>query len=246
MKRWALISGLRGDLELYEQIQVELKHQREVESLFVLGDLIGPNRSCDDLLKRMREPKRTDIKPNCVYGWWEEQLLAERGYRGEGDRKADALRQSHGEKAVSQLKEAVDSSHLPWLASLQFGFIELDCALIHASSADVGDKLTADTSPLILLDRLTRLDVNRLFTAHGGQQFRVKLTGGAIQSEVKDHAGVHQGDQAVPKRSVIGIGQQASYTLYDPATDLVEFMQAGRSSATTKPQGKGFGQEAHK
>ena len=29
MKRWALISGLRGDLELYEQIQVELKHQRQ-------------------------------------------------------------------------------------------------------------------------------------------------------------------------------------------------------------------------
>ena len=38
-------------------------------------------------------------------------------------------------------------------------FIELDCALIHGSSADVGDHLTPETSPLILLDRLTRLDV---------------------------------------------------------------------------------------
>ena len=42
---------------------------------------------------------------------------------------------------------------------LQFGFIELDCGLIHGSSADINDSLTISTSPLILLDRLTHLDV---------------------------------------------------------------------------------------
>ncbi|WP_413440464.1 phosphoesterase [Synechococcus sp. MIT S1220] len=238
MKRWALISGLHGDLELYEQIQNDLKHQRSIDSLFVLGDLIGPDRNCDALLDRIRNPKRSDIKPDCVYGWWEEQLLAECGYRG--DRRAQALRMSDGEEAVNQLMNAVDSSHVPWLASLKFGFIELDCALIHASSADIGDKLTPETSPLILLDRLTRLDVNRLFTAKGGQQFRVKLTGGTIQSHIKDHEGMQKANHAVPKRSVIGIGQQTAYTLYDPATDLVEFMEAGGKAPTSKRQGLGF------
>ena len=77
--------------------------------------------------------------------------------------------------ALEQLRAAVKQEHLNWLASLQFGFIELDCGLIHGSSADVGDELHEATSPLILLDRLTRLDVNRLFTARSGRQFRLQL-----------------------------------------------------------------------
>ena len=239
MERWALISGLRGDLELYERIQRDLSTQRGVGSLFVLGDLIGPERNCDALLERLRQPKRGDLKPDCIYGWWEEQLLAERGYRG--DQNAQVLRREHGDDAVDALLNAVDERHLPWLASLQFGFIELDCALIHGSSADIGDRLTRDTSPLILLDRLTRLDVNRLFTARSGQQFRLGLTGGSIQSHVKDTAGEQQQEQAVPKRSVIGIGQGAAFSLYDPATDRLDFMTAGESSATPRRQRLGFG-----
>ena len=239
MERWALISGLRGDLELYERIQRDLSTQRGVGSLFVLGDLIGPERNCDALLERLRQPKRGDLKPDCIYGWWEEQLLAERGNRG--DQNAQVLRREHGDDVVDALLNAVDERHLPWLASLQFGFIELDCALIHGSSADIGDRLTRDTSPLILLDRLTRLDVNRLFTARSGQQFRLELTGGSIQSHVKDTAGEQQQEQAVPKRSVIGIGQGAAFSLYDPATDRLDFMTAGESSATPRRQRLGFG-----
>ena len=239
MDRWALISGLRGDLELYERIQRDLSTQRGVGSLFVLGDLIGPERNCDALLERLRQPKRGDLKPDCIYGWWEEQLLAERGYRG--DQNAQVLSREHGDDVVDALLNAVDERHLPWLASLQFGFIELDCALIHGSSADIGDRLTRDTSPLILLDRLTRLDVNRLFTARSGQQFRLELTGGSIQSHVKDTAGEQQQEQAVPKRSVIGIGQGAAFSLYDPATDRLDFMTTGESSATPRRQRLGFG-----
>ena len=236
MERWALVSGLGGDLKLYERIQRDLKSRRDVNNLFVLGDLIGPNHSCNPLLERLRQPKRGDLKPDCIYGWWEEQLLCECGYRG--DRRADALRLGQGEAAVDALLNAVDPNHLSWIAGLQFGFIELDCALIHGSSADVGDQLTSKTSPLILLDRLTRLDVNRLFTARSGQQFRLQLTGGTIQSNVKDHAGEHNHEQSVPKRSVIGIGTGAAYTLYDPASDRLEFLTAGAASASKQ---RGFG-----
>ena len=236
MERWALVSGLRGDLDLYESIQRDLKTQQGVESLFVLGDLVGLERNCDSLLNRLRNPKRGDLKPDCIYGWWEEQLMIESGLRG--DQKAQALRQAHGDDAASALVKAVDPDHVQWLASLQFGFIELDCALIHGSSADVADRLTPESSPLILLDRLTRLDVNRLFTARSGVQFRLELTGGSIQSHVKDHAGEQQQEQTVPKRSVIGIGEGANYTLYDPGSDQISFLSVSSNPRTKR---LGFG-----
>ena len=136
----------------------------------------------------------------------------------------------------------MNRGHLHWLASLQFGFIELDCALIHGSSADVGDQLTEDTSPLILLDRLTHLDVNQLFKARSQRQFRLELTGGELQSHVKEHAGESDHQQTVPKRSVIGIGGHQHYTVYDPATDRVELLNAGESSKQpARRVGFGFG-----
>ena len=228
MERWALVSGLRGALDLYERIQSDLKKQRGTAHLFVLGDMISPDHNCDALLTRLRRPKRGDLQPNCIYGWWEEQLLIDYGYRG--DQKPDVRNKPDGATTMQHLREAVSQDHINWLASLQFGFIELDCGLIHGSSADVGDPLQETTSPLILLGRLTRLDVNRLFTARSGRQFRLQLTGGQIHSKVKDHAGEEQRDQAVPKRSVIGIGSGENYTVYDPASDRIEFLSvAGRS-----------------
>ncbi|WP_115016764.1 phosphoesterase [Synechococcus sp. UW140] len=234
MERWALVSGLGGDLEVYEQIQRELKTKRGLDRLFVLGDLIGPKHNNDALLKRLQQPQRGDLPPECIYGWWEEQLLAERGYRG--DRTAEALRINHGNDAVEALLASVDTGHMAWLASLQFGFIELDCALLHGSSADVGDELMPSSSPLILLDRLTRLDVNRLFTARSTQQFRLDLNGGAIDSHIKDLNGEHNQQQEVPKRSVIGIGSGEMFSLYAPGSDHIEFVKVG-----VKPVSRGLG-----
>jgi len=234
MARWALISGLRGDLEAYEAIQEDLRQTRRVDTLFVLGDVIGPERECNALLERLQQPRRGEMEPQCLYGWWEDQLLAERGYRGQ--RRADALRQSGGEAAVAALLQAVDPGHMAWLASLQFGFVELDCALLHGSSADVGDSLTADTAPLQLLDRLTRMDVNRLFTARSGRQFRLELSGGGIESQVRDLEGQRHHQQSVPPRQVIGIGAGIHYTLYDPGSDRLDFLIAG-----SKPQQRARG-----
>lgn len=225
MARWALISGLRGDLEAYEAIQEDLRHTRRVDTLFVLGDVIGPARNCDALLSRLQQPRRGELQPQCLYGWWEDHLLAERGYRG--GRRADALRLSQGETAVDALLQAVDPGHMGWLAELQFGFIELDCALLHGSSATVEDSLGPDSSPLLLLDRLTRMEVNRLFTARSGQQFSIELTGGGIESQVRDLEGQRHQQQSVPKRQVIGIGAGVHYTIYDPGSDRLDFLTAG-------------------
>ena len=228
MARWALISGLRGDMEAYEAIQEDLRHTRRVDTLFVLGDVIGPARNCDALLSRLQQPRRGELQPQCLFGWWEDQQMAERGYRG--GRRADALRLSQGETAVDALLQAVDPGHMSWLAELQFGFIELDCALLHGSSATVEDSLGPDSSPLLLLDRLTRMEVNRLFTARSGQQFSIELTGGGIESQVRDLEGQRHQQQSVPKRQVIGIGAGVHYTIYDPGTDRFDFLAAGSRS----------------
>jgi hypothetical protein len=225
MARWALISGLRGDLEAYEAIQAELLHTRRVDTLFVLGDVIGPERDCNALLKRLQQPRRGELEPQCLCGWWEDQLLAERGHRG--GRRADALRLSQGEAAVDALLRAVDLGQMGWLAALQFGFIERDCVLLHGSSAAVDDSLGPDSSPLLLLDRLTRLDVNRLFTARSGRQFRLELSGGGIESQLQDLEGQRHHQQSVPQRQVIGIGAGVRYTLYDPGSDRLDFRIAG-------------------
>jgi hypothetical protein len=225
MARWALISGLRGDLEAYEAIQADLRHTRRVDTLFVLGDVIGPERECDALLNRLQQPRRGELEPQCLYGWWEDQLLAERGYRGE--RRADALRLGQGEPAVDALLQAVDPAYMDWLAGLQLGFVELGCALLHGSSVAVDDSLGPNSSPLFLLDRLTRMEVNRLFTARSGRQFRLELTGGGIDSQVRDLEGQRHHQQSVPPRQVIGIGAGVHYTIYDPGSDRLDFLIAG-------------------
>ena len=234
MARWALISGLRGDLEAYEAIQADLRHTRRVDTLFVLGDVIGPDRECNALLNRLQQPRRGELEPQCLYGWWEDQLLAERGYRGQ--RRADALRLGQGETAIDALLQAVDPAYMDWLAGLQLGFVELGCALLHGSSVAVDDSLGPNSSPLFLLDRLTRMDVNRLFTARSGRQFRLELSGGGIESQVRDLEGQRHHQQSVPPRQVIGIGAGIHYTVYDPGSDRLDFLIAG-----SKPQQRARG-----
>ena len=74
------------------------------------------------------------------------------------------------------------------------------------------------------MDRLTRLGVNRLFTARSTQQFHLELTDAVIDSYVKDLAGNRKKEQRVPKKGVIGIGAGAYYTLYDFGSDKTHFL----------------------
>ena len=236
IERWALVSGLKGDLDTYELIQKDLKKTPGNITLFVLGDMIGPEKNFNRLLHRLINPKSNDSQPWCIYGWWGEQILLESGYRG--DQRAEALRINKGEEVVKSLTNAVDKSFLDWIAALQFGFVELDCGLIHGSSKDVGENLTLETAPLTLLDRLTRLQVNRLFTARSKQQFHLELTEGIVNSEVEDLNGNRKKEQKVPQKAVIGIGAGKNYTLYDVGTDNTQFVQAGYKS---EKRIKGFG-----
>ena len=61
IERWALISGLKGDLDTYELIQKDLKKTPGNITLFVLGDMIGPSKNCNALLNRLINPKNNEL-----------------------------------------------------------------------------------------------------------------------------------------------------------------------------------------
>mgnify|MGYP003305857920 FL=1 len=61
IERWALISGLKGDLDTYELIQKDLKKTPGNITLFVLGDMIGPSKNCNALLNRLINPKSLSL-----------------------------------------------------------------------------------------------------------------------------------------------------------------------------------------
>ena len=80
IERWALVSGLKGDLETYELIQRDLKKARGVTALFVLGDMIGPERNCDALLNRLQNPLRGELKPNAFMAGGKSNYLQNKDY----------------------------------------------------------------------------------------------------------------------------------------------------------------------
>ena len=65
IERWALLSGLMGDLETYELIQKDLKNTRGDITLFVLGDLVGPNKKGKVII----ELPKVDMKQICKMGF---------------------------------------------------------------------------------------------------------------------------------------------------------------------------------
>jgi len=92
------------------------------------------------------------------------------------------------------------------------------------------------SSPLLLLDRFTRMDVSRLLTPHSRTQNCVRLWGGGMNSLVLDLGGEQEQQHDVPQRKVIGVGAGLRYTLYDPSTDKADFR-----AANGRVQSRGIG-----
>ena len=104
--------------------------------------------------------------------------------------EATQLIEKYGADAVQQLWDSVSRKTVEWIRSLDFGFFELDCLLIHGSSLSVDDELTPQTPPWQMCDRLMRMGANNLFCGRSGLTFEY---------------------------------EKATYTLYDPDTNRVEF-----------------------
>ncbi|WP_066384195.1 MULTISPECIES: metallophosphatase [unclassified Anabaena] len=229
MSMWAILSGIEGNFLAYEAVMADIKLQGEsVAALYILGDLVGPRVETEQLVERVLNPRRGELEPLICKGWWEEQCLILHGLGGSGE--APDLMAKYGGDTVGMLWESVSRQTVQWLRSLDFGFFELDCLLVHGSTVGVDDELTPESSPIQMLDRLSRMQANNLFCGRSGLTFQYQLHTGSITTELITL------DQQLPTqtvtinpRQVIGVGNvgrtpgKASYTLYNPGTNQVEF-----------------------
>ncbi|GAA6618688.1 metallophosphatase [Scytonema sp. NUACC26] len=229
MSKWAILSGIEGNLAAYEAVVADIKRQsRWIEALYILGDLVGPTKESEQLVKRVRNPKRGELEPMVCKGWWEEQCLILHGLSA--TQEPTDLMAKYGGETVKFLWESVSRQTVQWLRTLDFGFFELDCLLIHGTTVSVDEELTPDTSPVLLCDRLIRLDANNLFCGRSGLTFEYQLRSGSIVSEVTTlDRQVFPQTVKMNSRQVIGVGNvgrtlgTATYTLYNTSTNRVEF-----------------------
>ena len=229
VKMWAILSGIEGNLKAYEAVMNDLKQQNfPIEELYILGDLVGLNPQTEALVERVREPRKGELTPQVCIGWWEEQCFNLYGLGGNVE--ATELREKYGADGVKLLWDCVSRETVQWLRQQHFGFFELDCLLIHGSSVSVGDELTPQTPPWTLLDRLQRVEANRLFCGRSGLTFQCELQTDSISSSVVTLNEQQPTQTFTPsKKQVIGVGNvgresgKATYTLYNPGADFLKF-----------------------
>jgi hypothetical protein len=226
---WAILSGIEGNLAAYEAVLADLKRSRSpIEELYILGDVIAPHSGSLPVIQRLRAPRSGEIEPQVCQGWWEEQLLILHGLGRTGE--PTELIEQYGRSLVKSLWDAIPRDQVEWVRSLDFGFFELDCLMIHGSTVSVSDELTPDTPPIQMLDRLLRTDANTLFCGRSGLAFQYEIQQGSMTSAIAtlDSPAASQ-IATVQPRQIVGVGSvgripgQATYTLYRPNSGEVEF-----------------------
>jgi hypothetical protein len=225
--RWAILSGIVGNLAAYEAVLKDMQCYK-VDELYILGDVVGPTGRSEALVQRLQKPRRGEPTAQICAGWWEEQCLVLHAYGSNPE--PTALIEKYGTEMVKTLWDSVSLETVTWIRSLEFGFMELDCLLTHGSSVSVADDLRPDTSPLIMYDRLGRLDANYLFCGRSGLQFKYQIANASSTSTVVTLDGIAPPTvNESSNKFVVGVGNvglasnKASYTLYDPNSGQIQF-----------------------
>jgi hypothetical protein len=114
--------------------------------------------------------------------------------------------------------------------SLEFGFVELDCFLIHGSLLSVSDELTPSIDPIHAIDRLSRMDVNRLFCGCSSLVFEYQIESGSLNSQVQTLDSLTDPTPTISNNyKIVGTGSvsrvevKADCAVYRPESDKVEF-----------------------
>ncbi|ACK72228.1 conserved hypothetical protein [Gloeothece citriformis PCC 7424] len=226
---WAILSGIEGNLAAYNAVLEDIKRQKmSIEDLYILGDLIAANPESEKVVQRIRFPDTNELQPQVCLGWWEEQCLILHGLSATAE--PTELLEKYGPDTVKKLWESISLETAQWLRSLNFGFVELDCLLIHGSSISVSEELTLKTPPWQMLERLQRMEVNTLFCGRSGQVFEYHLQGGSIVSSVTTLEGQNRANTSTDlSKRVIGVGNVggtpgfATYTLFNPNNNQIQF-----------------------
>jgi hypothetical protein len=191
-------------------------------------NFISIKNSSEKVIKRIQNPIPGELEPQVCVGWWEEQCFALHGLGSMAE--PTELIDRFGKETAKLLWDFVSRETVQWLRNCHFGFFELDCLLIHGSTVSVSDELTPKTLPWQMLDRLQRVQANHLFCGRSGQVFEYQLQGGSVNSSVMT-LDRQQPVQTITasKRRVVGVGNvgrepgKATYTLYNPLSDRLEF-----------------------
>jgi hypothetical protein len=238
---WAILSGIEGNLAAYEAVIADIKSlRRHWEAMYILGDLVGATKESEKLVERVRKPRNGELEPLVCKGWWEEQCLILHGLSGTSE--PTELIERYGGDTVKLLWDSVPRETVRWLSMLDFGFFEFDCLLIHGSTVSVSEELTLLTEPIQILDRLSRMQANNLFCGRSGSCFQYHLEAASITSEITtlDSQIAPNTTNIDSPRQVIGVGNvgrklgEATYTIYNPNTNHVEFRTVRYG------EGKGF------
>ncbi|NEO66582.1 MAG: metallophosphatase, partial [Moorea sp. SIO4G2] len=212
-----------------EAVLADIKRQRfKVEALYILGDIVAANQDSEQVIKRIQNPLPGELEPQVCVGWWEEQCFTLHGLGSTPE--PTELIERFGKETAKLLWDSVSRETVQWLRNCHFGFFELDCLLIHGSTVSVSDELTPETAPWKMLDRLQRVQANHLFCGRSGQVFEYQLQGGSVNSSVMTLDSQQPVETiTAPKRRVVGVGNvgkepgKATYTLYSPNSDFLEF-----------------------
>jgi hypothetical protein len=225
---WAILSGIEGNIAAYEAVLANIKRQKvTVEEIYILGDLVAANPDSEKVIQRIQNPLPGELEPQVCVGWWEEQCFALHGLGSTAE--PTELIDRFGKETAKLLWDSVSRETVGWLRNCHFGFFELDCLLIHGSTVSVSDKLTPETQPWQMLDRLQRVQANHLFCGRSGQVFEYQLQGGSVNSSVMTLERQQPVETiTAPQRRVIGVGNvgkqpgKATYTLYSPESELAK------------------------
>jgi hypothetical protein len=226
---WAILSGVEGNLAAYKAVLHDWQRQHlPIDEIYILGDVIHPAANNTQVVQALHTHLYEGIQPQICQGWWEEQALILHGLGRTSE--PNELLQRYGADGVKQLWDVVPRSLINWIRTLDFGFFELDCLLIHGSTVSVSDELTPTTSPIHLLDRLLRMEARTLFCGRSGLTFDCQIYPSSVASNLitLDHPPASQTTHLDP-RKIVGVGSvgripgKATYTLYSPTNQTVTF-----------------------
>ena len=218
---WAILSGIEGNLSAYQAVLKDIFRQKlAVEDIYILGDVIGLSPDNQKVIDAITNLANSSVTPHVCRGWWEEQCLILYGLGSTAE--PEELIDEYGISATKELWDYVPRSMVEWIRNLDFGFVELDCLLIHGTSVTVSEALTPDTSPWVILDRLQRMNVNYLFSGRSSLLYEYQLQQANLTTTVITLDTQASDTREVKQKKIIGVGNvgknphQATYTLYNP------------------------------
>ena len=237
--KWAILSGIEGNLEAYEAVLQDIRRQA-VNEIYILGDVVGLQGDNEAVIQRLQSPKSGELEPQVCMGWWEEQCFSLHGVSGV--QNAPELMERVGGDGVKAFWESISRESVRWLRAQHFGFHELDCLLIHGSTVSYADELMPDTPAIELCDRLIRADANYLFCGRSGLTFECSVNPVGLKSTVTTLDGAQEPqDYGKAPRHVVGVGSvgrvagKSTYAVFSPGNGQLSFRTVNYS------QKKGFG-----